>query len=210
MLLSCFPIGRARMSTLQRDELLTQSEILEKETLPPAKEAHQHSGRALRSGGLHSAPTRILATANAPPFTANNKLYRRDERWGGGHGVFKYFLLKGLQGEADSNHDGTVTTGDLFAYVSEQVRKATSKRQNPKHVPNSAENIPLSGPLVRSQVSPSDRSSQNSARRKKSRELAFFVPNVLTQDSLASDRPYCRGKDGFSEIGGAIGWYRKR
>jgi hypothetical protein len=31
------------MSTLQRDELLTQSEILEKETLPPAKEAHQRS-----------------------------------------------------------------------------------------------------------------------------------------------------------------------
>jgi len=29
------------MSTLQRNELLTQSEILEKETLPPAKEAHR-------------------------------------------------------------------------------------------------------------------------------------------------------------------------
>ena len=34
---------RARMSTLQRDELLTQSEILDKETSPPAKEAYQHS-----------------------------------------------------------------------------------------------------------------------------------------------------------------------
>ena len=31
------------MSTFQRDELLTQSEILEKETLPSAKEAYQHS-----------------------------------------------------------------------------------------------------------------------------------------------------------------------
>jgi hypothetical protein len=31
------------MSTLQHDELLTQSEILEKETLPPAKEADQHA-----------------------------------------------------------------------------------------------------------------------------------------------------------------------
>ena len=35
--------ARARMSTLQRDELLTQSKILEKETSPPAKEAKQHS-----------------------------------------------------------------------------------------------------------------------------------------------------------------------
>jgi hypothetical protein len=31
------------MSTLQHDELLTQSEILEKETLPPEKEADQQS-----------------------------------------------------------------------------------------------------------------------------------------------------------------------
>jgi hypothetical protein len=31
------------MSTLQRDELLTQSEILEKETSPLTKEAYQHS-----------------------------------------------------------------------------------------------------------------------------------------------------------------------
>ena len=35
--------ARARMSTLQRDELLTQSKILEKETSPLAKEANQRS-----------------------------------------------------------------------------------------------------------------------------------------------------------------------
>ena len=34
---------RARMSTLQRDELLTQSEILKNETSPLTKEAWQHS-----------------------------------------------------------------------------------------------------------------------------------------------------------------------
>jgi hypothetical protein len=34
---------RARLSTLQRDELLTQSEILKKETSPPTKEA-KHRG----------------------------------------------------------------------------------------------------------------------------------------------------------------------
>jgi hypothetical protein len=73
-----------------------------------------------------------------------------DERWGGGHGVFSYFLLQGLQGAADSNHDGTVTTGELFAYLSAQVRKATGNAQHPKAVPGSAENVPLSGPLVRS------------------------------------------------------------
>ena len=34
--------ARARMTTLQHDELLTQSEILEKESSLPAKEADQH------------------------------------------------------------------------------------------------------------------------------------------------------------------------
>jgi hypothetical protein len=35
--------ARAKISTLQRDELLTQSKILEKETSPSAKKADQHS-----------------------------------------------------------------------------------------------------------------------------------------------------------------------
>ena len=35
--------ARARMSTLQRNELLTQNKILKKETSPPAKEANQHA-----------------------------------------------------------------------------------------------------------------------------------------------------------------------
>jgi hypothetical protein len=34
------------MSTFQRDELLTQTKILEKETSPPAKEAAPHSKAA--------------------------------------------------------------------------------------------------------------------------------------------------------------------
>ena len=36
-----------------------------------------------------------------------------DAKWGDGHGVFTYFLLRGLQGEADRNHDGVVTAGEL-------------------------------------------------------------------------------------------------
>jgi hypothetical protein len=42
----------ARIPTLLRDELLTQSEILEKETSPPAKEAYQHS-KAERDEAKH-------------------------------------------------------------------------------------------------------------------------------------------------------------
>ena len=37
--------------------------------------------------------------------------------FGGGHGAFTYSLLKGLQGEADANHDGIVNVNELIDYV---------------------------------------------------------------------------------------------
>ncbi len=51
--------------------------------------------------------------------------------WGGGHGVFTYSLLKGLQGDADYNKDGRVTLGELIPYLSEQVRRETRNAQSP-------------------------------------------------------------------------------
>jgi uncharacterized caspase-like protein len=55
-----------------------------------------------------------------------------DAKWGDGHGVFTYFLLQGLQGKADLNHDGVVTAGELFAYLKQSVPQATGGKQNPR------------------------------------------------------------------------------
>lgn len=52
-------------------------------------------------------------------------------KWGGGHGVFTYFLLKGLGGAADYSKDGRVTLGELIPFLSEQVRRATRNAQSP-------------------------------------------------------------------------------
>ncbi len=42
-----------------------------------------------------------------------------------GHGVFTYYLLQGLQGEADRDHaTGRVTVDQLYTYVSDAVRRA--------------------------------------------------------------------------------------
>ncbi len=54
-----------------------------------------------------------------------------DRRWGGGHGAFTYFVIKGMQGEADSDGDGRVTADELAEYVHTNVRDATQGRQNP-------------------------------------------------------------------------------
>lgn len=53
------------------------------------------------------------------------------ERWGGGHGAFTWFLIQGIQGEADANRDGVVTADELAEYVRVNVRRETNARQNP-------------------------------------------------------------------------------
>jgi len=68
----------------------------------------------------------ILSAAAASQFS------QEGEKWGGGHGVFTYFLLQGLSGKADSNHDGHVTVGELTPYISEHVRRATKSAQCPR------------------------------------------------------------------------------
>jgi hypothetical protein len=67
-----------------------------------------------------------------------------DTRWGEGHGVFTYFLLKGLKGEADKNHDGVVTAGELFAYLQKVVPEATNGKQNPRAMQGLASGLPIS------------------------------------------------------------------
>ena len=40
-----------------------------------------------------------------------------------GHGLFSYFLMKGLEGEADANNDKKITNGELHSYVRSNVTR---------------------------------------------------------------------------------------
>lgn len=51
--------------------------------------------------------------------------------WGGGHGIFTYYVVRGMEGEADENGDGIVTADELQDYVHRNVREATGGKQNP-------------------------------------------------------------------------------
>ena len=48
-----------------------------------------------------------------------------------GHGLFTWVLLHGLQGDADSRHNGYIKTFDLAAYVDDEVPKVSQHKQNP-------------------------------------------------------------------------------
>jgi uncharacterized caspase-like protein len=82
-----------------------------------------------------------------------SQLSYESDKWGGGHGVFTFFLLKGLHGEADFNKDGTVTAGELFSYIHDTVDKATEGNQSPMALPGLAEHLPLSGVGLRKSTS---------------------------------------------------------
>ncbi len=63
---------------------------------------------------------------------SDDKQFSQEGRqWGGGHGVFTYYLLKGLRGEADYNRDTHITLGELIPYLSEKVRRETHNAQSP-------------------------------------------------------------------------------
>jgi helicase len=47
------------------------------------------------------------------------------------HGVFTYFLIKGLQGLSDTDSDGLITVDEVYTYVSKQVPQATNQEQHP-------------------------------------------------------------------------------
>ena len=52
-----------------------------------------------------------------------------------GHGLFTYFFLKGLQGEADANKDGTIDLAELYEYVKPNVQKIARKQYNNEQTP---------------------------------------------------------------------------
>lgn len=75
--------------------------------------------------------------------TQSDQLSREGLKWGGGHGVYTYFLLKGLEGDADSNSDRNVTVAELTEYVSECVRRDTGNAQTPVVYGTIAKNLVL-------------------------------------------------------------------
>jgi len=81
------------------------------------------------AGGFQSlfTPSRRLMMTAAD----TNEFSLEDARWGG-HGVFTHFVLDGLRGAGDADGNGIVTFTELFQHVSDNVREATSGRQNPQ------------------------------------------------------------------------------
>ena len=72
----------------------------------------------------------LSSSADAKPVQVSHV----DPGLEGGHSIFSYYLVKGLQGAADANHDRKITPDELFTYVSERVTAATKDKQQPVRI----------------------------------------------------------------------------
>ena len=59
------------------------------------------------------------------------------------HGLFTYYLLRAMRGEADTNRDGNVTLGETVSYLNQKVRWAAKTYMNQEQRPFA---VPTIGP----------------------------------------------------------------
>jgi predicted nucleic acid-binding Zn-ribbon protein len=67
---------------------------------------------------------RVIISSCSP-----NEVSKEDDRYK--HGLFTYYLLKGLKGEADADADGLINMDELFSYLSKKVPEASGQDQHP-------------------------------------------------------------------------------
>jgi len=92
-----------------------------------------------------------LLAAKTPMFESVDLFYKKLSASGGGtafllsskseeyslesqglrQGIFSYYLVLGLEGQADTNHDRLVTLDELYAYVYAEVRQYSGNLQSP-------------------------------------------------------------------------------
>jgi hypothetical protein len=85
---------------------------------------------ALKSKSTGYPSTFTVLTASAPDQIS----WSSDEL---GHGIFSYYLMKGMEGGADGNQDGKLTAGELHAYLLDKVNRQAAiqnKKQQPQLV----------------------------------------------------------------------------
>jgi serine/threonine protein kinase len=70
--------------------------------------------------GLSGASRFLLASCKENEYSFESQQHK--------HGLFTYYLLKGLQGEADENRDGKVGVGELFEYVAREVGRESVEK----------------------------------------------------------------------------------
>ncbi|WP_440918082.1 caspase family protein [Candidatus Pelagibacter sp.] len=134
-------------ASLLEDTAITRSEIIKllQKTNPKSVTMFFdtcYSGQTRNEETLVASlrPVRIVADDQEIPnnftiFTASANDQTSGSIEEAKHGMFSYYLMKGMEGEADQNNDNKISNGELIAYVQENVSKVAFS-QNREQDPN--------------------------------------------------------------------------
>jgi hypothetical protein len=104
------------------------------------------------SGRSFTPPNMRQLVIEGPPqtdhvivFTASQNTEPSNDFPGVHHGLFTYFLFRGLYGEADKNKDRSITVEELFSYLSASVPTAALRMINRPQTPTLMPELPALG-----------------------------------------------------------------
>ncbi|MCM1319929.1 MAG: caspase family protein [Muribaculaceae bacterium] len=89
-----------------------------------------NSGGSRKSSSTSSSAYNAAKKADVMLFLSSRDNENSQELPYKGHGLFTYWMLRGLKGEADTNRDGKVSAKEIFNYVHTGVSK-TQRKQHP-------------------------------------------------------------------------------
>jgi uncharacterized caspase-like protein len=81
----------------------------------------------LQSSFALSKNIKVMAAASGDQISSTYK----DK----GHGLFTYFMLKGIKNEDVVKQDGSIALSDLFSYLKPQVERIARKQYNNEQSP---------------------------------------------------------------------------
>jgi hypothetical protein len=80
----------------------------------------------MKSSGVEYPLTFTVLTASAPDQIS----WSSDEL---GHGIFSYYLMKGMEGDADLNKDGKITAGEMQEHLTDTVGRQAMGMNHKQH-----------------------------------------------------------------------------
>jgi formylglycine-generating enzyme required for sulfatase activity len=87
------------------------------------------------TGAIPFAPVPVPASVAALFSCSDGEVAWEDNDLGGGHGVFFHYVIEGLKGDADANHDGKVSLLELTEYIQDKVPDFVSQRRGRRQMP---------------------------------------------------------------------------
>ncbi|MCU0387514.1 MAG: caspase family protein [Chitinophagaceae bacterium] len=147
------------------------------------------NGRRVVGEALRRVEQNEVRLASCEPDQLSNE----SESWGGGRGVFSYYLIKGLEGEASRDSSKEVTVGEIKDYlekslINDQFLKMQNINQSPVILGNKAirlsnpVQIPFGSASTRQEASAEPASVFEEQLRKLNLEKLIDFSKVDTQD----------------------------